>query len=76
MSDSLPSTANTDDNPKSVTLLGLYFDEHFILNTHMSHACTKKPRAIFGLRRIVKFVSAKSLKRLYFSMFRSHLHIL
>jgi hypothetical protein len=58
---------------KSFKLLGVYFDEYLSFNKHISMLAAKLSRANFLLRRITNFVSKNTLRKLYFSLFHSHL---
>jgi hypothetical protein len=66
---------DNNDVPKlrSFKLLGILLDEYLTFNNHIAHICSKLSRANFCLRRISNFVSTKTLRTLYFSMFHSHL---
>ncbi len=64
---------NNDDNMKSFMLLGVYFDEYLSFNKHISILAAKLSRANFLLRRVSNFVSNNTMRKLYFSLFHSHL---
>jgi hypothetical protein len=65
--------SNNDDNMKSFKLLGVYFDEYLSFNKHISILAAKLSRANFLLRRVSNFVSNNTMRKLYFSLFHSHL---
>jgi hypothetical protein len=58
---------------RSFKLLGVYLDEYLNLNKHTAHITAKLSRALFILRRVKHSVSSNSLKKLYYSLFHSHL---
>jgi hypothetical protein len=58
---------------QSFKLLGVFLDEHLTLNKHVDHVTTKLSRALYLLNRVKQFVSLNSLRKLYFSLFHSHL---
>ncbi len=58
---------------QSFKLLGIYLDEHLTLNKHVAHVSAKLTRSLDLLNRVKIFVSLASLKKLYFSLFHSHL---
>jgi hypothetical protein len=58
---------------KSFKLLGVYFDEYLSFNKHISILAAKLSRANFLLRRVSNFVSNNTMRKLYFSLFHSHL---
>jgi hypothetical protein len=62
-----------DPKMRNFKLLGVFFDENLTFNKHAQNLCVKLTRAIYCLRRVTHFVSPKSLKALYFSLFHSHL---
>jgi hypothetical protein len=62
-----------DPKMQSFKLLGVYLDEYLTLNKHVDHVTTKLSRALNLLNRIKQFVSLNSLRKLYFSLFHSHL---
>jgi hypothetical protein len=64
---------NNDENMKLFKLLGVYFDEYLSFNKHISMLAAKLSRANFLLRRVTNFVSKNTLRKLYFSLFHSHL---
>jgi hypothetical protein len=66
---------NKHDDPKmqSFKLLGVYLDEYLTLNKHVDHISAKLARSLYLLNRIKHFVSLNSLRKLYFSLFHSHL---
>jgi hypothetical protein len=66
---------NKHEDPKmqSFKLLGVYLDEFLTLNKHVDHIAAKLARALYLLNRIKYFVSMNSLRKLYFSLFHSHL---
>jgi hypothetical protein len=64
---------NNDDNMKSFKLLGVYFDEYLSFNKHISILAAKLSRANFLLRLVSNFVSNNTMRKLYFSLFHSHL---
>ncbi len=64
---------NADPKLRSFKLLGVHFDEYLTFNKHISHVSAKLTRANFCLRRIANFISIKTLRTLYFSIFHSHL---
>jgi hypothetical protein len=64
---------NDDIKLQSFKLLGIYLDEHLSLNKHLSHVAAKLTRALYLLKRVKHFVSPNSLRKLYFSLFHSHL---
>jgi hypothetical protein len=63
------------DDPKmqSFKLLGIYLDEHLTLNRHTDHVAAKLSRALYLINRVKHFVSCNSLRKLYYSLFHSHL---
>ena len=65
--------AHLDDKMRSFKLLGVYLDEYLNLNKHTAHITAKLSRALFILRRVKHLVSSNSLKKLYYSLFHSHL---
>jgi hypothetical protein len=54
-------------------LLGVYLDEHLTLNKHIDHVAAKLSRSLYLINRVKHFVSCNSLRKLYFSLFHSHL---
>jgi hypothetical protein len=63
------------DDPKmqSFKLLGVYLEEHLTLNRHTDHVTAKLSKALYLINRVKHFVSCNSLRKLYFSLFHSHL---
>ncbi len=66
---------NNHDDPKlqSFKLLGVYLDEQITLNKHVDQVAAKLSRSLYLLNRVKHFVSDSSLRKLYFSLFHSHL---
>jgi hypothetical protein len=66
---------NKHEDPKmqSFKLLGVYLDESLTLNKHVDHISAKLAKSLYLLNRIKHFVSLNSLRKLYFSLFHSHL---
>jgi hypothetical protein len=64
---------HNDIKMQSFKLLGIYLDEHLTLNKHVAHVSAKLTRSLYLLNRVKNFVSLASLKKLYFSLFHSHL---
>jgi hypothetical protein len=48
-------------------------DEQLTLNKHVDHIAAKLSRSLYLLNRVKHFVPDSSLKKLYFSLFHSHL---
>ncbi len=57
----------------AVKFLGIFFDTDLNFRYHINHICSKVSRALFMLRRCKNFLSAKSLKTLYYSLVHCHL---
>jgi hypothetical protein len=64
---------HNDEKMRTFKLLGIYLDEHLTLNKHVAHITAKLTRSIYLLRRVKNLISSASLKKLYFSLFHSHL---
>jgi hypothetical protein len=64
---------HTDPKLQSFKLLGVYLDEQLTLNKHVDHVTAKLSRSLYLLNRVKHFVSDNSLRKLYFSLFHSHL---
>jgi hypothetical protein len=64
---------NNDVKLRSFKLLGVFFDEHLTFTKQISHVSAKLASANFYLRRVANFVSVKTLRTLYFSLFHPHL---
>jgi hypothetical protein len=64
---------HNEDKQRSFKLLGIYLDEHLSLNKHIAHLSSKLTRSLFLLKRVKNIISANSLRKLYSSLFHSHL---
>jgi hypothetical protein len=64
---------NNNAKLRSFKLLGVFFDEHLTFTKQISHISAKLISANFYLRRVANFVSVKTLRTLYFSLFHPHL---
>jgi hypothetical protein len=64
---------HNDIKMQSFKLLGIYLDEHLSLNRHIDHVAAKLSRSLYLINRVKHFVSCNSLRKLYFSLFHSHL---
>ena len=53
--------------------LGIILDEKLNFKLHVEHVCNKLARAIGVVRRISQFVTVGVLKKLYYSLFFSHM---
>ncbi len=62
-----------DPKMQSFKLLGVFLDEHLTLNKHVNHTTAKLSRALYLLKRVKHFVSPGAMRKLYFSLFHSHL---
>jgi hypothetical protein len=62
-----------DPKMQSFKLLGVFLDEHLTLNKHVNHTNAKLSRALYLLKRVKDFVSSGAMRKLYFSLFHSHL---
>jgi hypothetical protein len=59
----------------SFKLLGILFDEHLIFKPHIDMLCSKISKSLYCLSRVKNFVNTESLRKLYFSMIHSVLHM-
>jgi hypothetical protein len=66
-------TKHNNPNMQSFKLLGVFLDEHLTLNKHVDHVTAKLSKSLYILNRVKQFISPTSLRRLYFSLFHSHL---
>jgi hypothetical protein len=57
----------------AVNFLGIFFDNELNFRYHINQICSKISRALFMLRRCKNFLSAQSLKILYYSLIHCHL---
>jgi hypothetical protein len=64
---------HTDPKLQSFKLLGVYLYEQLTLNKHVDHVAAKLARSLYLLNCVKHFVSDNSLRKLYFSLFHSHL---
>jgi hypothetical protein len=64
---------HVDPKFQSFKLLGVYLDEHLSLNSHITHVTAKLSKSLYLLRRVKHLVSPSSIRKLYFSLFHSHL---
>jgi hypothetical protein len=62
-----------DPKMQSFKLLGVFLDEHLSLNKHVNQTTAKLSRALYLLKRVKYFVSPGAMRKLYFSLFHSHL---
>jgi hypothetical protein len=64
---------HNDTKMQAFKLLGVFLDEHLTLNKHIDHVTAKLSKSLYILNRVKHFISPVSLRRLYFSLFHSHL---
>jgi hypothetical protein len=64
---------NPDNKLRNFKLLGVFFDEHLTFNKHLSNIWAKLSSANFCLKRVANFITTKTLRTLYFSLFHPHL---
>jgi hypothetical protein len=64
---------HNDTKMQTFKLLGVFLDEHLTLNKHVDHVTAKLSKSLYILNRVKHFISPVSLRRLYFSLFHSHL---
>jgi hypothetical protein len=66
---------NKHNDPKMQTfkLLGVFLDEHLTLNKHIDHVSAKLSKSLYILNRVKHLISPAPLRKLYFSLFHSHL---
>jgi hypothetical protein len=65
--------SHIDPKLQSFKLLGVFLDEHLTLNKHVNHTTAKLSRALYLLKHVKHFVSPGAMRKLYFSLFHSHL---
>jgi hypothetical protein len=58
---------------QSFELLGVFLDEHLTPNKHVNQVSAKLSKSLYILNRVKQFISLTSLRKLYFSLFHSHL---
>jgi hypothetical protein len=64
---------HNDPKMQSFKLLGVFLDEHLTMNKHIDHVTAKLSKSLYILNRVKQLISPSSLRKLYFSLFHSHL---
>jgi hypothetical protein len=64
---------HSDPKMQSFKLLGVFLDEHLTLNKHIDHVTAKLSKSLYILNRVKQLISPSSQRKLYFSLFHSHL---
>jgi hypothetical protein len=64
---------NVNENDRAFKLLGVYIDEYFSFDKHVSYICSKLSRSIYCIKRVFNIVTSKALRSPYFALVHPHL---
>ena len=62
-----------DENMRTYKLLGVYLDEHLLMDTHCVKLGKKLTKSLYFLRRVQNILTKEALRSLYFAIFHAHL---